>query len=103
MKDWERLRKDISAWGKETFGGPNHVRGASHHLVEEAKELCSAVELGLNKEETGEEIADVLVLALNIADLLEIDPFDVTKAKFEKLKSREWLPPDENGVVRHKK
>jgi NTP pyrophosphatase (non-canonical NTP hydrolase) len=98
---WERLRKQVAAWSDRTFTQRN-VTAKARHLLEEASELLHAVEHD-NPYSIGEELADILMLAIHIAHCKQIDLYQALREKFEVVQIREWLAPDENGVIRHKK
>jgi NTP pyrophosphatase (non-canonical NTP hydrolase) len=64
-------------------------------------ELIHALEHN-NPYSISDELADVLIIAIHIAHCRGINLYDAVKTKFEVVKNREWLPPDEHGVIRHK-
>jgi hypothetical protein len=52
------------------------------------------------------EYADAFLLLAAALDRVEYnldDLFEAVKVKHEINKKRKWLPPDENGIVRHMK
>ena len=76
--------------------------GVLEHLKEEISELEEAIRLGKVKDISG-EIADVFILTVVLAGLFGLSIFSIVSLKLEVLKKREWLPPDEKGIMRHRK
>lgn len=87
------LVDEIVAWQRATF--PNKTpESCAAHLLEEARELRAA-------PADPEEAADVFHLLLGVADSCGYDLFEVTRAKFEKNKLRDWsAPPNAEGYVK---
>lgn len=93
---YQTLWNDLEQWSTATFG-PRSPAGPAAHLVEEAGEL--AADPG-----SAEELADCLLLILDVARLNGLTPqelLDHAAAKLEINKGREWEEPDERGVIRH--
>lgn len=90
------LQKQVSEWQAKKF--PDQpVEGKCKHLAREAKELGNAP-----RDEV--EMADCLLLLLGIAQVggVSIERLvAVAWGKFEHNKTRQWGPPDEDGVCHH--
>lgn len=90
------LQRSISAWQRETFGEDKQsITGMWHHLAEELMEAANG------DRADGEELADVVILAMGLADRQGLYIEELVVEKLMKLRKRKWLSPDENGVVRH--
>jgi hypothetical protein len=89
----ETLFEEIQVWQRETFPRATAL-SAANHLVREAKEL-------LEDPSELSELADVIILAVGVADQLGIDIEEVVRIKLEINKERVWGEPDEDGVVEH--
>ena len=50
-----------------------------------------------------EEIADVFILLSHICSMTSVNLYDAATKKFEILKKRKWLAPDNQGIIRHAK
>ena len=84
---------EVTAWGRRQF--PNStVSSTMAHLKREIAEL---------EADPGnpEEIADVLMLIIGLADLYHIDLAGALTAKLAINKARPWGEPDSEGVVEH--
>ena len=62
----------------EFYGKPNQIIKANEEMAELTKELCKAISyeayhLELNKKPIAEELADVLIMAEQIAIMFDID------------------------------
>jgi NTP pyrophosphatase (non-canonical NTP hydrolase) len=105
---WERLHRAITRWADKTFPHDRiDTLPKARHLREECKELEEAVaDLSwpsrLRTKHISDELADILIIAIHLAHCEGIDLYTAVKTKFETVKLREWLPPDEHGVIRHK-
>lgn len=102
------LTKLIGDWTTVAYvnaGG----RGAANHIVDEGKELVELMdELHAKGEispedryKLGLELADILILAIDIAHAKKIDLGDAVLLKHLINTQREWGPPDERGVQHH--
>jgi hypothetical protein len=96
----ENLRLALEEFSKKTFPART-IQSVNCHLKEELDELMA-------KPDDIEEHADVLILYLQIFSMAfpgknAFDLLQAAWAKLEKNKSRKWLPPDADGVVRHVK
>lgn len=92
----EKLQTDVSAWATATFPTEN-LDMRLRHLREEIDEIAAL-------PSDIEEWADALMLLLNSAKMAGHSIRDIVAEGFRKLeknKRRKWLPPDENGVIRH--
>ncbi|NCU26499.1 DUF550 domain-containing protein [Candidatus Nomurabacteria bacterium] len=104
--------RDVAQFSDGTFGGdPARIVGIANHLVDESKELLASVmdlrsmpETTFRTLELGFEVADVIILALDVARKAKIDPESIPLMLIRKMeinKSRNWGSPDSRGVVRH--
>lgn len=98
FKEAEELIKDIREWAEETF--PESTLASTFaHVKEEMDEI----------EQDPHDIhewADALMMMFHQAHnhgFTLSDILDGIESKFEIIKGREWLLPDEQGIVRHKK
>lgn len=99
---WERLRKQVVRWADQTFPTDRaNLIPKALHLREEVDELIHALEHD-NPYAIAEELADIFIIAIHIAHCRGIDLLRAVRDKFEIVRRREWLPPDEAGVIRHK-
>lgn len=99
----DELCYEIIQWADATFGkrSDRHL-GKIKHLREEIRELKKAI-LANDQENMGEELADLIIIALHLFHCADINYFEAIKRKFKIIQSREWLPADKDGVVRHRK
>lgn len=106
------LQAEVGQWGAETF--PQATIASIHiKMFKEARELVQA--LGEWQERqmpvkpdvvwptVMEEIADVILLAMQIAHRKGFSLEDVIKHKLSINKTRQWRGPDSTGVYEHKK
>lgn len=79
----------IGLWSRRTFPD-NTPRGITNHFQEEAEELVKAVK-SEPIQKVGEEIADVLMLTLVLADKLGIDAYAEVERKFAEIKDARFV------------
>lgn len=108
----KELQEDIGAWQTDTFKQAN-IPSLIRHLEREVKELEDAAiahavlsKRGLPgaikaEHELKSELADIVILAVAIADLVPIDLNQAVKDKMVINKARKWKAPDADGVVEH--
>ena|SRR5690349_691702 len=92
---------DFASFSDETYGAPDVVgpEGALRHMKEEADEA-------IEHPKDLIEYADCFMLILDATRRAGYTLDQLLSAAETKLAicgKREWLPPDENGIVRHKK
>lgn len=92
-RDLGALLGEVADWGDLQFPGSTWA-AKSKHLIEEAEEVHES-------EGDGEELADVVMIVAHLARMKGIDLYVEVERKLAICKARKWLPPDENGVVRH--
>lgn len=92
-RDLGALLESVADWSEVQFPDSSW-RSKGEHLVEEAEEARDA-------EGDGEELADVVMIIAHMARERSIDLYAEVERKLAICKARKWLPPDENGVVRH--
>lgn len=90
---YDRLAREIVDWQHATFGHATPASCAAH-LLDEAQELVKA-------PTDPEEMADVFLLIVGVADRAGIDLRGAVRGKLEKNKRRAWGPVQPNGVVYH--
>ncbi len=106
--DWLRYKifgqtRYVQYYSYKIFGTSREQALANaKHLAEEAQELIEAIESG-DLKHIGSEMADIHQLNIDIAGRLEVDLNKEVYDKMQIVKSRVWLPPDKNGIIRHKK
>ena len=108
----DTLHAQITGWQKQNpaFSSAK-AHGLVNHILEEAKELKelfwnaeTQVPLTVEaKEHATEEMADLFHLLFQLGEVLQDDISVSLKAKFGKNQRRQWLPPDDRGVINHKK
>lgn len=94
MLDKIDLFEEIRRWGRNTFNSPTR-EGILLHLREEVKEL-------LDEPADCLEMADIVILLIQLAALDDIKLEHAIENKFNINKVRQWEEPDDNGIVRHK-
>ena len=101
--------RDVMAWCNETFGYDRDEMGLAEHLRLETEELWEAIEKWKKgwrpKDEIFGEIADVVILIINLSGRLGVNPemlMRAVRSKLEINREREWIKyPD--GTYRHRK
>lgn len=97
-----QLQDMVGQWGDRTFPREDRdlaIIGCLAHLREEIDELeCAALS---PRDDPAHELADVFILAFQVAHLLRIDAGAAVRAKMAENRRRTWGAPDERGVVRH--
>lgn len=98
MKSINEVVSDVGMWANSALGVDREPAGAITKLaMEEAPELWRAL------RDTGvidkDEIADVLILALDICFMANIDAEEAIRSKLDQNKIREWTKT--NGVMHH--
>lgn len=88
----EQVFTYVNQW-QTMFDGKASVAGLINHLKEEVSEF--------SEETDAEELADIFFILFHLCALLDIEPAIEIYNKLEKNKKREWLPPDEEGKVKH--
>lgn len=84
---------EVTEWASRTFPGQTPASKAEH-LLDEAGELK-------DDPSNGEEMADVLILLLNLAEMHGLDLLEEARKKMAINRTRTWGPPDERGVCNH--
>lgn len=92
MSELDTLQAAIGAWARVTFP-TGTAASVLKHLRRELAEL----------ETSGDpvEAADMLILLLNWCARRGVSLWDVTQAKFAEVQTRQWGPPDAEGVIEH--
>lgn len=94
------LASQIQNWQRDQFGEDRTSYGALNHISQEVSEALEDLEAG-NKERLSLELADIFFLLMQVVDLNDIDIHAAIAAKLTTNKEREWVKPDENGVINH--
>lgn len=99
MTSLKQIQMDIGTWADEKI--PLRTpSGQMKHLEKELDELKA--EMATNDmEKAREELADVLIVALNIAYQLGFDMEYEVERKMAINKNRQWSAPDADGVIHH--
>lgn len=100
--DWNDLRAvqdEITRWAQETFPHRTDHHAAYKLNMEEIPELMMhKKEKGT--EDIGPELADCLILLLDLASLWEVDVVEALRAKMAVNYGRSWNM-DANGIMQH--
>ena len=96
------IQQHVGTWQRKTFGNARRTYSITSHIMRESWELRCAAASG-NKENTRMETADLVILAIGVA---ESEGFDLATAIRDKMNinlARKWKQPDAHGVVEHLK
>lgn len=107
--EFNGLYGDILGWVSSTFGSERDPKGVILKAEEELDELWEAIEKWekgwREKEELYGEVADLMILVVNLAGRLGLDSemfLRTVRSKLEVNKEREWVKfPD--GTWSHKR
>lgn len=104
----KKLQREIGEWGDKTFPASDKVEkmsGIVHHLDDEVHELMSEslmMSVGMERQDQIRmEVADVFILAFQLAYTLGFDAELAVQEKMDINKKRKWGDPDSRGVVKH--
>jgi len=89
----DSLAAEIREWQNVTFPQATPA-SASKHLLKEAHELVAA-------PTDPEEMADILLLIIGVANKAGVDLVEAAAAKLAKNKARKWGPVNAEGFVEH--
>lgn len=99
----DQVQKLVLTWQAQNFDDRASVPGTIHHLNTELKELVDCIAKG-DLSEIQQEMADLLILLIQLAALLNVDLGEATLEKLVVLASRDYsAPPDELGRILHVK
>lgn len=93
MSETLQFQREVSEWAQATF--PHQTAESKlAHMLKEVDEL---------KQEPadGEEMANIFILLLNLAEMNGHDLMQQARAKMAKNRLRTWGAPDEQGVCHH--
>jgi NTP pyrophosphatase (non-canonical NTP hydrolase) len=93
MSEPNETQQTISAWARATFSGQT-PQSKIAHLKDELAELEAC-------PDDKEEIADLLILLLNVMEMAGGDWQEEVNKKMAKNRARTWSAPDERGVCHH--
>lgn len=100
--DWNNLRAaqdEITRWASEQFPHRTDHHAIHKLMVEEIPEMAMhKKEKGT--ETIGTELADCLILLLDLASLWEVDVVDALREKMAINYARSWAQ-DANGIMQH--
>jgi uncharacterized protein YabN with tetrapyrrole methylase and pyrophosphatase domain len=106
MNHLQDLQNNIHKWSKKVFGTDlKRKEGLANHLKEEAAEVKAAVWAN-NRHDLKYQLADCLIIMLDLARLYDITADEIiiaTKDKMITNYSRKWEGPDQHGMYHHKK
>jgi uncharacterized protein YabN with tetrapyrrole methylase and pyrophosphatase domain len=106
MNTLNKLQNSISKWSKKMFGTDlKRKEGLANHLKEEAAEVKAAVWAN-DRHELKFQLADCLIIMLDLAALYDITADEMIEATSDKMitnYSRKWEGPDQHGMYHHKK
>lgn len=106
------LQKLVGEWTSTTFVSPGGL-GAANHIKDESKEVIELLEEIIAKQgslknmtaeqryKLGLELADLVILVVDIAYVQGVDLTDATLLKHHINTLRKWGKPDERGVQHH--
>lgn len=106
------LQKLVGEWTSTTFVSPGGL-GAANHIRDESKEVIDLLEEIIAKQgslknmtaeqryKLGLELADLVILVVDIAYVQGVDLTDATLLKHHINTLRKWGKPDERGVQHH--
>lgn len=96
----------INKWQNETFPEANTLSKLCH-LAIEVKETVDAININhSDKSEVYHEFADCFILLIGAASSYGMSYEDIQRAIYSKMqinKIREWMAPNPDGTVFHKK
>lgn len=95
---FDALHREITSWQRETFPGGT-IDGAAAYLVDEVEELRDAI---FDSALCAEELADVYLLTVACAHLLDVDLYQAARDKLAINRERTWeTSPGEHGYRKH--
>jgi NTP pyrophosphatase (non-canonical NTP hydrolase) len=97
--DLSIIQEDIKVWADAKIP-QRTVAGQLIHLQNELNELMDEWKTQ-DLEKFKEELADVVIVAINIAGQANIDLEAQIMRKMEINKNRTWSAPDKDGVIHH--
>ena len=97
-------QKEITAWANETFG-ESTVWYLYQRLYMEHDEFSCAIGENPNEDklQVVDELADLYIVGVQIAEKLGIDLMERVSEKMEKNKARKWAKDPEDGMWKHVK
>lgn len=86
--NFEQLRNDVLVWAKEKgiLKPENHLKQMGK-MVSEVGELCDEI-IKENRENQSNELGDVFVTLIILAEQLELNPIGCLNAAYNKIKDR---------------
>lgn len=97
--DMRVIQEDIKNWADAKI--PDRTpHGQMKHLEKELNELKDEWEVQ-DLEKAKVELADIIIVALNLAGQMGFDMETEVLAKMEINKQRLWSKPDHQGVIHH--
>ena len=95
------LQEQISEWAASAIPERSPMSGLQKLAFEEIPELVRAVTSHGHLGDVHSEMADCLILLLDVATLLGVDAEKVVKLKLIENASREWVKNPETGFYNH--
>lgn len=96
-KNMEDVQKYIKSWADNVLPSRTLYGACAKLVMEEIPELL--IELDKDGKPSEGEVADVLILALDIASLCGYDAYDIIRDKMVKNVCRKWTV--RNGLLKH--
>lgn len=95
------LQERVGKWSLATFGPGIRLKEHVEHMRRELIELQAT--LGMDREAAENEMADVYILLMGLANRVGVDLEVAAEKKFKEVQRRKWKAPDADGVVEHVK
>lgn len=95
------LQKIIDEWAAETIPDRTPIGGLQKLTFEEIPELVRCITSKGNLGNATGEIADCMILLLDVATQLGIDAEAAVREKMEENRSREWVLNPVTGFYNH--
>lgn len=100
MKQLMETQYTIAAWARETFGANINNATAAARANQEMAELIKALASDDWHPKAGEEVADVVICLVRIADNCGFDIWEEVEKKMAKNRLRKWRT-DGTGCGQH--
>ena len=96
MKTLADLQEEVLEWA----GGLSPHRKPQNTVVKMVSETSELLDAVLNERDVEGELADCMILLLDLADMYDVDLIQAGFAKMQINREREWAV--KNGVIRRK-
>jgi NTP pyrophosphatase (non-canonical NTP hydrolase) len=95
------LQEQVSEWASHSIPERSSMSGLMKLAFEEIPELVRTVGSHGNIGDVDGELADCLILLLDVATLLGVDAEQAVKVKLAENASRQWVKNPETGFYNH--